>query len=351
MRRAEFAMSPDEARRYLAQAEVMHCCGVLESGEPVLKTVHGVVVDDWLCFHSSPKGEKTSLLDRPVVLTVEETVARLPSYFTDPERACPATTLFRSVQVHGVLQALLDPAVKARALQALMTKLQPQGGYVPIADGDARYAPQVRGLLVAGVRLERVDGKAKLAQNRSATERTALLDSLWRRGEPGDPHAIELIREANPGLEVPAFLQGPATLHAWLPPSAAAAVAHLLAPLYWNVGVFSVEQLVRAHLESTAWVGATDAQGRVIASARAISDNSKYAWVYDVVVAEQHQRRGLGQAVMRLLLDHPRVRHAKRVLLATLDAQRLYAKFGFVDRHGSPAQLRPGATEMVWVRP
>ncbi len=344
-------MSPDEARRFLAAAEVMQCCGVLERGEPVLKTVHGVVVDDWLCFHSSPKGEKTSLLDRPVVLSAEETVARIPSYFLDPERACPATTLFRAVQVHGVLEALPDAALKARALQALMEKLQPQGGYVPITAEDPRYAPQVRGLLVAGVRLERVEGKAKLAQNRSARERTALLERLWRRGDEGDPRAIELIRQANAGLEVPAFLQGPATLHTWLPPSTASTAARLLQNLYWNLGAFSLEQLERAHHGSTAWVGATDEHGQLIASARAVSDNAKYAWVYDVVVAPAHQGRGLGQAVMRLLLDHPRVRHAQRVLLATRDAQTLYAKFGFVDRDDSPARLRPGSTEMVLLRP
>lgn len=34
---------------------------------------------------------------------------------------------------------------------------------------------------------------------------------------------------------------------------------------------------------------------------------------------------------MRLLLDHPRVRGAASVLLATRDAQPLYQKLGFVE--------------------
>jgi GNAT superfamily N-acetyltransferase/nitroimidazol reductase NimA-like FMN-containing flavoprotein (pyridoxamine 5'-phosphate oxidase superfamily) len=349
MRRAEFAMTRDDAVALLRGAEVMHLCGVGEDGAPIFKTVHGVVVDEWLCFHSSPKGEKTSLVGRPVVATVEQTVARIPSTFLDPLRACPATTLFRSVQVHGVLEALEVPALKARALQALMDKLQPQGGYVPITEGEPLYTAQLRGLLIAGVRLDRLDGKAKLAQNRSERDRHLVEEQLWRRGDLDDPQAVELIRGANPGDAPPPFLQGPATLRGWLPNGRALEAAHLLERLYWNQGTFTVDELVRAHLGSTAWVGATEGQ-RLIASARAISDGGKYAWVYDVVVADDWKGKGVGQALMRLLLDHPRVRHAKRVLLATRDAQTLYAKFGFVDRTQAAVKPHPGSTEMVLVR-
>jgi GNAT superfamily N-acetyltransferase/nitroimidazol reductase NimA-like FMN-containing flavoprotein (pyridoxamine 5'-phosphate oxidase superfamily) len=350
MRRLEFQMAQGEAVALLTSAEVMHLCGVGEDGAPIFKTLHGVVVDDWLCFHSSPKGEKTSLVGRPVVVTVEETVARIPSTFLDPVRACPATTLFRSVQVHGVLEALEGPALRARALQALMVKLQPQGGHAPITETDPLYAPQLRGLLIGGVRLERVDGKAKLAQNRSEGDRHAVLEQLWRRGDDGDPRAIELIRQANPGDAAPSFLSSTARLHAWLPATRALDAARLLEGQYWNQGVFTLDELTRAHLGSTAWVGATDGE-RLVASARAISDGGKYAWVYDVVVADDWKGKGLGQALMRLLLDHPRVRHARRVVLATRDAQSLYAKFGFVDRLRSSVRPHPNSTEMVLVRP
>jgi ribosomal protein S18 acetylase RimI-like enzyme len=54
------------------------------------------------------------------------------------------------------------------------------------------------------------------------------------------------------------------------------------------------------------------------------------------VVAPAWRRRGLGAAVMRLLLDHPRVRHAAAVRLQTMDAQPLYRKLGFVDASEVP---------------
>ena len=53
-------------------------------------------------------------------------------YFSDGERACPATTLYRSAQAHGTLEEVTSRADKARVLQALMEKYQPEGKHVPI---------------------------------------------------------------------------------------------------------------------------------------------------------------------------------------------------------------------------
>ena len=342
-------MTRAEAVRFLAEAVAFRLAGVGEDGAPVLKTLHGVVVDGWLCFHSAPKGEKTSLLGAPVVACAEEDLARVPSYVFDAERACPATTLFRSVQVHGALTELTEPKLKARALQGLMEKLQPEGWHVPITEHEAMYGPQLRGLLVAGVALERLEGKAKLAQNRSAADRTRLIEFLWQRGAPGDVRCLELLREANGGVPAP-FLAAPEgfELHGWLPPSRVEEAVELVAGLYWN-DLFSKEELRRAHLSSSAWVGVTDARQRLVGTARAISDGGKYAWIYDVAIAPAVRGRGLGKAMVKLLLDHPAVRHCRRVLLATADAQTLYAGFGFIAREEAPK--RPfKSTEMVLLR-
>lgn len=350
MRRSEFAMTSAEAHAFLAAQEAFHLASTTPDGAPVLRTLHGVIVDGYLAFHSAPKGEKTSVLGRAAVASAEETVAVVPSTFFDPVRACPATTYYRSVQVHGLVEELDDPPLKARALQALMDKLQPPGGYVPITHDDPLYRAAVKGILVAGLRLERVDGKAKLAQNRKPAEVTALLDSLWRRGDAGDPRAIELVRAANPAAAAPAFLAAPAgtTLHAWLPPEAAPDAAALLDGTYWN-GDFTAAQLARAHLGSPAWIGARDADGRLVASARALADGGKLAWIYDVIVAPDWRGRGLGRRLVELLLDHPMVRGVGRVMLGTRDAQALYAKYGFVERDALPARGFT-STDMVLVR-
>src|SRR5205823_3827677 len=112
----------------------------------------------------------------------------------------------------------------------------------------------------------------------------------------GDPRAIELIRAANagseapgseapgseaPGSEAPAsvvadgvtpsFLAAPpgARLCCALDPEAAAEAAALLEPTYWNQGVSS-EDIAQAHLAASAWVGARDRAGRLVATARAL---------------------------------------------------------------------------------
>jgi GNAT superfamily N-acetyltransferase/nitroimidazol reductase NimA-like FMN-containing flavoprotein (pyridoxamine 5'-phosphate oxidase superfamily) len=349
MRRCEFHASDTLGRQLFDELEVMQLAGVHPEGQPVLKTLNGVVDEGWVCFHGSPAGEKTSLVGRPVVASVEETVARLPSYFMDPEKACPATTLYRAAQAHGVLQAIEEPVRKARVLQRLMEKLQPEGGYVPLDAQSPMYRAQVNGLLIAGFPLDQLTTKAKLAQNRSPPQRAMILEKLWGRGGPGDARCIELIREANPDTPVPAFLASVegTTLHAWLSPEVADEAAAMLVGEYWN-DVFTRDELVRAHRGSQAWVGVRDTTGALIGSARAIADGGKYAWVYDVVVRADWRRRGVGQVLMRLLLDHPAVRGARVVRLGTRDAQSLYARFGFVPNASLPP--RPYATTEMLLR-
>ena len=346
MRRQEFHATEALGHQLFQELEVMQLAGVAD-GKPVLKTLNGVVDEGWICFHGSPAGEKTSLIGQPVVASVEETVARLPSYFMDPQKACPATTLYRSAQAHGVLQAIDEPVRKARVLQRLMEKLQPEGGYVPLDADSPMYRAQVNGLMLAGLPLDGLTTKAKLAQNRTPEQRSGLLEKLWGRGAPGDVRALELIREANPKTPVPPFLAAPqgSVLHAWLPPSAAGNAAELLGGEYWN-DVFTRPELVQSHLGATAWVGAREASGGLIGTARAIADGGKYAWIYDVCVRGDWRGRGLGKALMRLLLDHPRVRGCRVVRLGTRDAQSLYARFGFVPLSALPPRPYP-TTEML----
>jgi nitroimidazol reductase NimA-like FMN-containing flavoprotein (pyridoxamine 5'-phosphate oxidase superfamily)/GNAT superfamily N-acetyltransferase len=360
MRKEIYRLAPAAALDLLAGAPVVHLAASSAGGTPILRTVHGVVVDGALAFHGAPAGEKMEAVGRPAVASAEEVVASIPSYFVDPERACPATTFYRSVQLHGPIEPVDDPAAKARVLAALMAKYQPEGGHVPILgppprDGVGRddthplYRKAIAGLLVLRIPLDQLDGKHKLGQNRTPDERARLLGHLWRRGLPGDARAIDLVSDANPDTPTPAFLAAPggARLVCSLQPSDAPAAADLLAGAYW-LGDHPRERVIAAHLGATAWVGARDAAGRLVATARALSDNARTAWIYDVMVAPTWRGRGLGQAVVRLLLDHPSVRNAATVLLGTRDAQPLYARFGFVPR----AQLtRPFATtEMALLR-
>lgn len=330
MRRAEFHMPEDQARLFLQQAEVLHLALTRPDGAPVLRTLNAAVTNDWLLFHGSVAGEKAACVGRPAVVQAEQIVATIPSYFSDPERACPATTFFRSVQVHGTLERITDPHVKADALQRIMERYQPEGGHVPISFDTAMYQNAVRGVMVLGVRIESITGKAKLGQNKSSAEVTVLLQRLWQRGQAGDTRAIALMFAHHPRDVRPALFRGPAGtwLEPELGPSDVEGALDLLENQYWTRGA-TRQVLAKAQLGASAWLGARDDAGRLIATARANSDGARHAYVADVAVAPDYRGRGLGEAVLRLLLDHPAVRGAASVRLATADAQPFYERFGF----------------------
>lgn len=334
MRKSEFfGMPRAEAVALLAGAPAVHLASTHERGEPVLRTLHAVVLDGAIWFHGAPVGEKAEAIGRPAVIAAEEVVATIPSHVFDPERACPATTYYRSAQAHGVLEAVEEPEVKARVLQALMEKHQPEGGHTPITADDPLYRGAVRGIGVVKMSLERVDGKAKLGQNRRPEELVRVLEFLWRRGEGGDLRAIGLVRAANPAVPTPGFLAGPpgATMLCALGAGDVAEACALLEGAYWNVDV-PRDRLARAHVGAQAWVGARDAGGALIGTARAVADGGKFAYLFDVMVAPAWRGRGLGKALVRMLLDHPAVRGARLVGLGTRDAQAFYRGLGFAER-------------------
>jgi nitroimidazol reductase NimA-like FMN-containing flavoprotein (pyridoxamine 5'-phosphate oxidase superfamily)/ribosomal protein S18 acetylase RimI-like enzyme len=337
MRRPIFRMPEAEARALFARARVLHLSGSAADGRPIVKTLDAVVVElggrPFVAFHGAPVGEKLALVDRPVVATAEEVVASIPSTFVDPERACPATTLYRSAVAHGVLEAITSEADKARVLAALLDKQQPEGGYVPLEPGGARwgelYRKAVAGLFVAGVALDDVTGKQKLGQNRTEAERARIGERLFERGAPGDLRALRLVREASPGDAAWAFLRGPegSMLEPAPDEREVDQAVDLVASEHWNAGI-SREVLREAHLASSGWVVAK-LEGRVVATARAVSDRVKRGWIYDVGVAPELRRRGLGRAVVGLLLRHPALARTLDVRLATRDAEGVYTALGF----------------------
>lgn len=62
--------------------------------------------------------------------------------------------------------------------------------------------------------------------------------------------------------------------------------------------------------------------------ARVVTDYCTFAWICDVLVTKQHRGAGLGQFLMRAVMEHPDVK-PRACMLATRDAHGLYRKFGF----------------------
>jgi N-acetyltransferase len=106
----------------------------------------------------------------------------------------------------------------------------------------------------------------------------------------------------------------------------AAAAAFLTTEAYW--GRWRTAHDIRRQI-ATAWrvIGAYDAAGAMVGLARAISDGGS-AYLADVYVLPAHRGRGLGKAVVAMMVEEgPGA--GFRWMLHTSDAYGLYRQFGF----------------------
>ncbi|MGW1587478.1 GNAT family N-acetyltransferase [Streptomyces sp. NPDC002386] len=97
---------------------------------------------------------------------------------------------------------------------------------------------------------------------------------------------------------------------------------------YWAIGR-SREKHERAMAESVNF-GVYDAgSGEQVAYARVVTDRALFAWLADVYVDPGVRGKGVGTAFVGRIREHLRPYGLRRVLLATEDAQEVYARLGF----------------------
>ena len=69
--------------------------------------------------------------------------------------------------------------------------------------------------------------------------------------------------------------------------------------------------------------------GRQIGFARVITDKTTFGYLADVFIDEAYRGQGLSKWLMEEIMAHPDLLGLRRMMLATRDANGLYAKFGF----------------------
>lgn len=328
MRRKQRASPEKDAWDLLRGARSYQLASLGAAGQPILRTMDGVVVDDWLLFHGAVAGEKSEGIGGPCVASAHEVVALIPSHFVDPQKACPATTYYRSVQVKGQLCDITDEQLKRGMLQGLMEKSQPEGGYVSFFDPGDLYKKDLRATRVFGFKIEEITGKVSLGQDRPVERTRGIVEKLFLRGAPGDLPAIEAILQLSPDARPESLRVGSFELVVSPSREHIRAHARLLEGQYWRLG--SSQEHIESSIEhSSAWVGALDEEGHLVGAARAVSDKHWTARILDVVVAPHVRGRGLGKSLTKLLLTHPLVRECAIQRLGTRDAVEFYRLFGF----------------------
>jgi nitroimidazol reductase NimA-like FMN-containing flavoprotein (pyridoxamine 5'-phosphate oxidase superfamily) len=160
-----------------------------------------VHTNDVIYMHSHTKGEKIENIKRnnKVGFEVDKSLEFLPSYFTDPIDASQADTLYISVVIKGTSTLVSDINEKTLALNALMKKYQPEGGYENIRP-DMRVIDEVAIIKVIPSSMR---GKYKIGQHLDRRTRLELAKKILERNMPTATSTLEImgIKQTKNGLE------------------------------------------------------------------------------------------------------------------------------------------------------
>lgn len=148
-------------------------------------------------LHGSKAGHKMEAIRAcgNVAFSVCKEYALIPSYFSDPLLACPATSYFKSVLIRGRAVAVEEAAEKADVLGALMRKLQPEGGYSPIDPADPAYVPRLQGVAVLRLNAESLSAKFAFGQHLNEERFAKVCEGLRERGTDRDLHTADLMEK------------------------------------------------------------------------------------------------------------------------------------------------------------
>lgn len=199
MRRAEFEVNDPSLIE-----EVLNSCeygtlslvdGDVPYGVPINFAWH----ENRLGFHGALEGRKMELIARnaKASFSVVKPLSLLPSYFSNTRSACPASQLYISVLCVGEMKVISDLHVKCEVLNALMQKLQPEGGYDVIEADNPIYAKAVERLGICVLEPSSMSLKVKAGQNLTEERKTLLIEKLRERDSAIDRLSLKVIEKMN----------------------------------------------------------------------------------------------------------------------------------------------------------
>jgi GNAT superfamily N-acetyltransferase len=107
---------------------------------------------------------------------------------------------------------------------------------------------------------------------------------------------------------------------------------------YWATG--RPLEVVRRSFEGSVLLGCYGPDATQVGFSRLVTDRATFGWLCDVFVDARHRGKGLGLFLVESAVEHPAVK-GLRLVLATRDAQGLYAKYGFAEPTTRFMEKRP----------
>ena len=193
--------SKEKIIKFLNEQETGRICSIDKDGYPQIIPMNFVYANDVIYMHSHTKGEKIENIKRnnKIGFEVDKSLEFLPSYFTDPNDASQADTLYISVVIKGTSILVSDINEKTLALNALMKKYQPEGGYENIRP-DMKVVDEVAIIKVIPLTMR---GKYKVGQHLDKRTRLELAQKILERNTSTATSTLEImgIKQTKNGLE------------------------------------------------------------------------------------------------------------------------------------------------------
>ena len=171
--------SKEKIIEFLRSQQTGRIASIDESGFPQIIPMNFVFINDTVYMHSHIRGEKLDNIRRnqKVGFEVDKSLEFLPSYFSDPTDASLADTLYISVVIKGNASTVSNKEEKTIALNGLMKKYQPEGGYESIKPN----MDVLKGVEVIKIVPESLRGKYKIGQNMDMKSRIDLARQILER--------------------------------------------------------------------------------------------------------------------------------------------------------------------------
>jgi uncharacterized protein len=183
--------SKEKIIQFLNNESTGRISSIDKEGFPQIIPMNFVFLSNVVYMHSHIKGEKIENIKRnsKVGFEVDRNLEFLPSYFSDPEDASLADTLYISVVIKGEATLVEDKKEKALALNGLMKKYQPEGRYKPIReDMDVLDATAVIKIIP-----KEMNGKYKIGQNMDKDKKLELAQKIRDRNSKTAKNTLEIM--------------------------------------------------------------------------------------------------------------------------------------------------------------
>jgi len=183
--------SKEKIIEFLSSQQTGRISSIDENGYPQIIPMNFVYISDVIYMHSHVRGEKLDNIRRnqKVGFEVDKNLEFLPSYFSDPTDASLADTLYISVVIKGNASIVSDKEEKTTALNGLMKKYQPEGGYEPIKP-EMDVLDEV---VVIKIVPKSLRGKYKIGQNMNMKSRIDLAKQILKRGTPTAKETLDIM--------------------------------------------------------------------------------------------------------------------------------------------------------------